>query len=452
MAKLFCLIFNNAQTEILLATSGRGWALPCLEVEGVLDPYDTARLAALVRTELGITCEPLYAMNVDEAEQHLVLAATVPEPGNSGGWFSVERARRHLDDDRQRGLVTAQGTMTGTSLIPWLDSAFRMKAMAWMTDQLSARDMRITSEIEHVTTSFTGWIMRADTGAGHVYFKAAPKVYCREVAITAILSAWQPDYIPCPLAVDADRQWMLTREVCGPTLAEVERLETWEATVRCYARLQRASIPYFAARLDHPLYDYRPEALPDGIDWMMAEVESLQQGYREPLDDEEIQALRKSAPLLKRMWRRVEDGGIPGALEHGDLHPGNIRITEHGPVFLDWAWSSITHPFLSLSLLLHERKIAKRLLEKRHQLLQAYLSEWTDFAPATSLEMLARLVERWRVIPYAVGDAQWVAAIRQQRGEDSMHENSYPAWTLRQRQHYLVKTLRRLLTLREEAL
>ena len=449
MATLFCLIFNNEETEILLAASSRGWTLPRLDIEGDLDPYDTARLAALLREELRLACEPLYAMHIGEAKQRLVLAATTTDSANSDGWFNMQAASRQLVDDRLRELVAVQQTNAGILVVPWLDSGFRRQAMAWVTDQLAARHMRLTSEIAHVKSSFVGWIAHADTDAGRIFFKAAPGVYCREMAITAMLSAWQPEYIPRPLAIDMDRQWMLTREVYGPTLTEVERAETWEDALRCYARLQRASISSLVRHPNSPLYDYRPEALSDGIDWMVAKLEPLQQGYHESLDDGEIHALREAAPLLKALCRQVADGGIPSALEHGDLHPGNIRITEHGPVFLDWAWSSITHPFLSLSLLLHERKIPVGLREERHRLLRAYLDEWTNLAPAASLEALARLVDRWRVIHYAVGDAEWVAAIRQQLGEEPMHEDSYLAWTLRQRQYQMVKTWRRLLALRE---
>jgi len=449
MATLFCLIFNNTQTEILLAAPGRGWTLPCLDIEGDLDPHDTARLATLVRKELRFVCEPLYAMTIDEAKQRLVLAATTADRKDNGAWFNIAKALHHLDDGWHRELVAAQGTTAGTPIVPWIDSDFRMEAMAWVTDQLAVCNMSLTSDIEHVKSSFVGWIARADTDAGRIFFKAAPGVYCREMAITAMLSAWQPDYIPRPLAVDMERQWMLTREACGPTLAEVDRVETWEDTLRCYARLQRASIASLAGQADSPLYDYRPEALSERIDWMTAELKSLQRGYLEPLDSDEVRALRGSGSLLKELCLQVADAGIPSALEHGDLHPGNIRITEHCPVFLDWAWSSITHPFLSLSLLLHERKIPAGLRDERHRLLQAYLDEWTDFAPAASLEPLARLVDRWRVIHHAVGDAEWVAAIKRQLGEASIHQDSYIAWTLRQRQYQMVKTWRRLLALRE---
>lgn len=453
MATIFCLFFNNTQTEVLLAPSGRRWMLPCLDLQEDLFPYDTANLAALVRKELHIACEPLYAMSIGEAKQRgLVLAAIVPASVDNGVWCSFETAIRLIDDGQQRELVTegAFKTITATTIIPWLDSTFRMNAMAWMTNQLAACNVCITSEIEHVKSSFVGWVAFADTSAGRVFFKAAPGVYCREVAITTMLSPLQPDYIPRPLAVDIERQWMLTHEVCGPTLTEVDCLETWEEALRCYAHLQRASIPFLAAHTDFPLYDYRPETLLVGIDWMMAEIQSLQHGYREALDDDEIRALCGSAHLLKDLCRRVADGGVPSALEHGDLHPGNIRITEQNPVFLDWAWSSVTHPFLSLSLLLHERLMPVQLREKRYRLLQTYLNEWTDLAPMASLESLAHLVDRWRIVAYAVGDAQWVAALRQQLGEESILENSYPTWTLRQRQYYLVKTLRRILSLQEK--
>ena len=52
----------------------------------------------------------------------------------------------------------------------------------------------------------------------------------------------------------------------------------------------------------------------------------LQVGYREPLFEEELSALRRGLPRLEEMCRQVAEAGVPSALEHHDLLTMSIYV------------------------------------------------------------------------------------------------------------------------------
>jgi aminoglycoside phosphotransferase (APT) family kinase protein len=57
-------------------------------------------------------------------------------------------------------------------------------------------------------------------------------------------------------------------------------------------------------------------------------------------------AAREIEPWLVERVETLWSFGLPDALNHGDLHLGNVAWTDHGPLFFDWTDACLTHPFL----------------------------------------------------------------------------------------------------------
>ena len=113
---------------------------------------------------------------------------------------------------------------------------------------------------------------------------------------------------------------------------------------------------------------------------------------------------------LQPAWDELMDGPLPLSLEHGDLWIGNIIVNPDRIAVIDWADSSISHPFFSLARFveyIHEFRddVSSRALSR---LKAAYLEPWTVYAPMTELkkqlngaEMLfpvhraARVLDTW---------------------------------------------------------
>ncbi len=457
MKQLYCILTHARDGRILLRRTPDGCELTRLSVDdpGSADTWDTSAIRALVSDRLDLETCPVYAMELETEGSPALLAAfellEEVEVEPDWQWLSPSEVRSRLANPFELSLVdghfATQKLCVASGIVPWLETGWLPAAEAWIQERLEAQGIALTSRPEQVTSRFVGRVLRASTSVGHVYFKAIPQIWCREVAISLELSAWQPQHIPAPLAADLSRGWMLTREVQGPTLTEVTDLDTWEEAVRVYARLQKASVSRIADGSLASLFDWRPETIVAEIDRMMGELDWLQIGYSDPLSDSEADALRRGVPQLKDMCLQVAGHGVPAALEHQDLHPGNVRIVDGAPVYLDWAWSSVTHPFLSLSLLIPPERVPSALPSARGILLSAYLEEWQEYGKASDLEALSQLVHTWSVIQYAVADAEWLRSYLSELPPGPFPANSYLGWILRMRQYYWVKCLRRMLRL-----
>jgi hypothetical protein len=457
MHPLLCLLTHPHDGRLLLRRGSSGWELPRLAVDdpGAADTWETSVLRGLVKSGLGLQTCPVYAMETEIAGTPALLAAfeVVEDIGDRSPWrwFDADEVSTHLADPSDRSLMeghlASQRLCVESGIVPWLQTGWLPAAEAWVREQLGARGLTVTSALEPVTSRFVGRVLRVETTAGRVYFKAVSQVWCRELDIVTQLAAWRPQYVPSPLAADRTRGWMLTREVQGPTLPEVTGLDLWEEAVRVYARLQRDSLSALADGSLSSLFDWRPEALPAGIDRMLPELEWLQAGYGDPLTEEECARLRRGAPEFKALCLRVAESGVPAALEHGDLHVGNVRIVAGTPTYLDWAWSSVTHPFLSLSLFIPLTVVPGQSESARQRLLAAYFDEWREYGKASDLEALSRLVHTWSVIQYAVTDADWLRAYLEVLPPGPLPPNWYLGWIVRMRQYYWTKCLRRMLDL-----
>ena len=79
---------------------------------------------------------------------------------------------------------------------------------------------------------------------------------------------------------------------------------------------------------------------------------------------------------------------VPAGVVHQEAHDGNVFVRDGGAVFIDWAESSVTHPFLGPLLPL--RSATERLgyepgSREVERLRDAYLEPFTRFAPAAEL-------------------------------------------------------------------
>ena len=80
----------------------------------------------------------------------------------------------------------------------------------------------------------------------------------------------------------------------------------------------------------------------------------------------------------------------------------------------------------------------------RSQLRDVYLKEWLAFESLERLRDLFDLIERWKVMHAVITDAEWVAAYQKELNHCVPLRHSFTEWSLRRRQYYLAKIMRRL--------
>ena len=175
------------------------------------------------------------------------------------------------------------------------------------------------------------------------------------------------------------------------------------------------------------------------------EAPALLDGSPYTLSREEISRLRQQLPEWKKLCEEIQRVPLPDTIDHGDLRPGNIRVVFDGFIFYDWAWSAITHPFMGIAGFLH---IIRRLLcdsaNDRKFLRDAYLDAWTEHASGHELRRIFDLVTKALPLYSVAADAEWLRAINNALRGNAPGATSADAWTLRWRQFYYAKVVRRL--------
>ena len=143
----------------------------------------------------------------------------------------------------------------------------------------------------------------------------------------------------------------------GGTLREAlhgaDSLEVWQHLLRRYAEIQIASRPETTCWLALGVPDRRLESLPELLRALLADDAALCLGHSAGLLAAERATMRALLPEFGACCRELAAMPYPAALDHGDLHAGNILVSEGTYSFSDWGDANLTHPFCSLLVICH---------------------------------------------------------------------------------------------------
>jgi len=235
------------------------------------------------------------------------------------------------------------GVTESAAGLPWDDDSWLDGAAAW----IDARVER-TDDLQLLRTRPWSALIRVPTADGTVWFKESAPVDGYEPALTAWLLARRPDCVPRVLAAEGPR--MLTADA-GPSMRslvdEKRPVPSWDEIVRLYAELQIELAGAVDELLALGVPDSRPETLGHPV-----------------------------------------SGSLPMTLIHEEVQDGNVHVRDGRPVFIDWAETSVSHPFAGMtntlrlvSWVAEWKPGGKEVLRLR----DAYLESWTELAPIKEL-------------------------------------------------------------------
>ncbi|MGW1290995.1 hypothetical protein ACWD4N_47530, partial [Streptomyces sp. NPDC002586] len=92
---------------------------------------------------------------------------------------------------------------------PWEQESWRDAAMAWVADRLAERGLRMGGDLAVRLRPWSVLVRVPVEGRDAVWFKANPPAGAFEGPLTAALARWVPGQVLEPLAVDAERAWVL---------------------------------------------------------------------------------------------------------------------------------------------------------------------------------------------------------------------------------------------------
>lgn len=205
----------------------------------------------------------------------------------------------------------------------WLDDA-----RAWVTARAGEAGMSVVGTPEQLRVRPWSTQLVVATDRGRLWLKAGCRSSAHEPAVQAVLADVAPGRVDAPLAIDADRGWMLTRDQ-GPTLrATREATEAdWRALVTGAVEVQRRAlgdrVPERLREAGLPWFE--PSGVVDRLHDVLRRTRHQQAG-RTPqvLTAEDEERVLTLAPRIQRAARDLRDGPFPSTFQHGDLHPNNV--------------------------------------------------------------------------------------------------------------------------------
>lgn len=382
----YALIPHCVESGCLLLPGEDGWVLPAYHPE---DRY-TAQVGPLnsyLREHLGadVTVLRCAHLEVDRtgttatADALFIMENHNPDwsPPEGSRWVGREElARLPLAHKWVRPHIMEWFREEATGQIPpprapWAFKGWLTCITDWAFTELAAQGIRLEGTLGQVKHWDISSVWRIKTNVGDIYFKATPGIFAHEPRMTLGLAHLFPEYIPAPLAVATypDQGWMLLPNFGGAVMWK-PTLEQKEDVLRLLARMQIRSIPRTADLFAVGCLDRRLDKLAAQVAEMSRDDIALA-----GLTPQEREKLTTLLPSIEATCRHLSSGPVPQTLLHGDFHGGNIAVHDGTYTIFDWTDGCITHPFFDLLTFIDPDK------DDYAQLRDAYLEEWTQFAP-----------------------------------------------------------------------
>lgn len=385
---------NSSETAVLLCLTDDGAALPSWFRNDRPLWEETPAVNQGVLELLNIRVATLRACKRDwtdeRSDSYYVVESLDPEWEPPAGllWANLEMVSRlawSCAIDREVLLAWFADEPSPTRA-GWYRPGWFASSEAWIDNALEQAGLNRTGDVEQLRTWERSSIMRFETDAGMLYYKAVARQWGHEPALTQFLAHRFPNLTAGVVAADAGTGRFIVREYAGIPLSESRDIEQWIAAYSALGRVQREladALPELRS-LGVPFRDL--DVIAVEIPAMLADRRRMRQGMEQGLSDVEIATLQSAESRLIEACRRLAEGSLPLSLDHGDFWPGNIYVSRERITLFDWSDATITHPFFSLVMAADE--IGDTLKDQpgaSERVIDAYLREWSDYGPLDEL-------------------------------------------------------------------
>jgi Phosphotransferase enzyme family len=327
--------------------------------------------------------------------------------------FSSLTIASFRDAEDSRRICDALGTLSrhdeSLSEGPFAKPGWLREMCRWIAQQIEPLKIRLTSNFQQLNASSSFSLMRFETTGPAVWFKAVGKPNTHEFNIVSILATLFPTYLPPIIAVRPEWNGWLATEEEGTSPDADSDFSMWKTISVRLTELQIASVREVPRLISAGCRDIRVSSLLSFTDDFFAIMDRLmKQQIKTPpsiLPSDEIRDLNKR---IKEILSLLAASGIPDALNHLDLNPGNIFVSGERCTFIDWAEAAIGHPFLTFQYLLeHLTRLRPDYAVRREELVSAYASQWQSFGPPSAISHSLELAPLIAVFAYAVSTSTW---------------------------------------------
>ena len=274
---------------------------------------------------------------------------------------------------------------------PWLGDGrgqWLEEVSDWLVGVVSSLGMGSVVELASVRERPWGAVLEVSTSHRVVYFKAEGLGAQHEPQILRELAPTWPDLVPEVLEADGERSWLVMADHGKPmwdVLDSAGQLAAFERLLPLYAAVQASSSQSIETWLEAGAPDRRAHRLPELLDALLAgetAAGSL------PIEAAQRRAVDAVCADFGRVCEELAGTPFPAALDHGDLHGGNVLVNGRDRRLVDWGDACVTHPFSSLyvtyELAVSRFDRADRAAAGR-RLRDAYLDAWTEDGSTATL-------------------------------------------------------------------
>ena len=257
------------------------------------------------------------------------------------------------------------------------------------------------------------------------WLKAAGEPNAHEMAITLALAEICPEYLPRILGTRPEWNAWIMEDAGNPLPSDrIPRLLAKCAST--VGSLQRRTVGHVGTLLSAGAGDQRPRVLREGTEAMinyLEEVMGNQTSTRVPrLAKGRLQEI---GSLVCDASRMMEDLGIPEAVIHNDINPGNFLFGDVKCVVSDWAETCVGNPFVTLQhLLLLLPKNTHELDPERLRIVDSYKQCWADQLPLKSFNRAFRLMPLLATASHLYGRGHWFGSVRSQDSDFQSYARS----------------------------
>jgi len=297
----------------------------------------------------------------------------------------------------------------GKSPGPFASPGWMRELRAWIQEQIGPLNLRLTGQFRQLTASPAFSLIRFETTGPALWFKAVGEPNVHELGIVSALATLFPLFLPRVIASRPDwNAWLMTAAE-GTSPDSGSDPVVWKTVSARLAQLQILSVRETDRLLAVGCHDLRAESLLDRVDDFFASMNELmkQQTKTPPaiLTFGELQAL---GHRLKRALSMLAATGIPDVLNHLDINPTNIIVSDGYCTFLDWAEAAIGHPFLTLEYLLeHFKRLCPESSARQTDISSSFAETWEQHVSRLALSRSLSLAPLAAVFACAVSDGCW---------------------------------------------
>jgi hypothetical protein len=306
-------------------------------------------------------------------------------------------------------LAECEAYASGPAPGPFARPGWFGELRSWVEAVIGPLGLQLKSSFSQLNASPSFSLIRLESDGPAIWFKAVGAPNLREFPVTVALAQLFPKFVPRLLATRPEWSGWLTLEVEGTHLQESPNAELWMAAATALAKLQINSIGKHDQLL---IAGARDLGSPTLSSILQAFFDVMARLMKEQC---KVPPVVLSRQELSTLGEQVQDAlsvvgqlGIPDALGHFDLNPGNIIVSPNGCKFLDWAEAYLGHPFFSFEYL---REQFRRLVGARPgleiQLVAAYAEPWRALFSDDAVAQALSLAPMLAVFAYAAGNDVW---------------------------------------------